>query len=71
MRGARVPAEPLLRKAVELLANDANVHYHLGLTYYRLGRKDDAIFALRRALQLDGKLPESAEIQKVLTELKS
>jgi Flp pilus assembly protein TadD len=64
-------AEPLLRKAVEVLANDASVHYHLGLTYYRLGRKDDAIFALRRSLQLDEKLPQAAEVQKILAELRS
>ncbi|PYN34212.1 MAG: hypothetical protein DME01_16255 [Candidatus Rokuibacteriota bacterium] len=36
-------AEPVLRKAAELGARIAPIHYHLGMTYYRLGRKEDAI----------------------------
>jgi cytochrome c-type biogenesis protein CcmH/NrfG len=39
------------------------------MTYYRLGRKDDAVLALRRALQLDPKLPEAAKIRETLAAL--
>jgi cytochrome c-type biogenesis protein CcmH/NrfG len=39
------------------------------MTYYRLGRKDDAVLALRRALQLDPKLPEAGAIEQLLTTL--
>src|SRR6266480_1172455 len=62
-------AEPLLRRAAEQLRNNAEVHYHLGMTYYRLGRKEDAGVALRRALQLDGKLPQAQEARTILKEL--
>jgi len=62
-------AEPLLRRAAEQLRNSAEVHYHLGMTYHRLGRKEDAGVALRRALQLDGKLPQAQEVRTILKEL--
>ena len=62
-------AEPLLRQAAEQLRNNARVHYHLGMTYYRLGRKEDAGVSLRRALQLNGKLPEAQEARIILKEL--
>jgi hypothetical protein len=39
------------------------------MTYYRLGKKEDAVFALRRSLQLDGKLAEADEVRRALTEL--
>jgi hypothetical protein len=39
------------------------------MTYYRLGRKEDAALALRRSLQLDEKLAEAPEIRQVLKEL--
>jgi hypothetical protein len=39
------------------------------MTYYRLGRKDDATAALRRSLQLDERLAESQQIRQVLKEL--
>jgi len=62
-------AEPILKKAVELGAKVAPIHYHLGMTYYRLGKKDDAIASLKRSLQLDEKLPDAAEARRVLKEL--
>jgi len=62
-------ARPLLRKAAEGLWTSGRVHYHLGLTDYHLGRKEDAVFSLRRALQLDDKAPEAKEARQVLSEL--
>ena len=69
-RGEYQQAEPLLKKASELAPKNATIFYHLGTTYYKLGRRDDATTALRRSLQIDDKIPQAAEIQMLLTELK-
>jgi uncharacterized protein HemY len=68
-RGEYAKAEPLLRKAAEELRNDPTVQYHLGMTYYKLGRKEDAATALRRTLQLDPKFTQGDEVRHVLKEL--
>lgn len=69
-RGEYTQAEPILRKANELAANDATIHYHLGLTYYRLGQKDQAATWLRRSLQSGGgNLAEASRIRDLLKEL--
>src|SRR5262249_1532444 len=62
-------AEPVFRKAVELGARTASTHYWLGMTYYRLGRKEDAIASLKRAPQLDGRVSDADEARRVLQEL--
>src|SRR5207237_8419769 len=62
-------AEPVLRKAAELGARIAPIHYHLGMTYYRLGRKEDAIASLKRSLQLDVQFSDADEARRVLREL--
>jgi Flp pilus assembly protein TadD len=59
-----------LKKATELATNDATSLYHLGLTYYKLGRPDDAAFALRRSLQLHATSPHAAEIRGLLADLR-
>jgi len=69
-RGEYKKAEPVLKKAVELVTNDGAFFYHLGMTYYKLGRRDDAASALGRSLQLDGTIPQAAAIRTVLDELK-
>ena len=69
-RGEYQQAEPLLKKASELVPKNATIFYHLGTTYQKLGKRDDAATALRRALQIDDRIPQAAEIQKLLTELK-
>ena len=58
-----------MKKAAELGARMAPVQYHLGMTYYRLGKKDEAIASLKRSLQLDDKFPDAAEARRVLKEL--
>ena len=53
-------------------ARMAPIHYHLGMTYYRLGRKDDAIASLKRSLQLgaqEGQFVDADEARRVLREL--
>jgi tetratricopeptide (TPR) repeat protein len=62
-------AEPVLKKAADLGAKIAPIHYHLGMTYYRLGKKEDAVASLKRSLQLDERFPEAAEARKVLKDL--
>jgi tetratricopeptide (TPR) repeat protein len=68
-RGAYDEAEPIIRKAAELANRSAPIQYHLGMTYYRLGKKDEAVLALRRALQVDPKFPEAARAREVLSML--
>src|SRR5437660_847148 len=62
-------AEPVLRRAAELGAKMAPIHYHLGMTYYRLGKQEDAIASLKRSLQLDGQFSDADEARRVLREL--
>ncbi len=62
-------AEPVLKRAAELGARIAPVHHHLGMTYYRLGKNEDAIASLKRSLQLDEKSTDAAEARRVLRQL--
>jgi Flp pilus assembly protein TadD len=68
-RGEYTQAEPILKKASELAANDATIQSHLGLTYYRLGQKDQAATWLRRLLQSGGNVAEANRIRDLLKEL--
>ena len=68
-RGEFAQAEPLFRKAAALAGSPVVIRYHLGMTYYRLGRRDDAVTTLRQALQLDPRSPEAVEARRVLEEL--
>jgi len=68
-RGAYVDAEKTLSRAADKAPNNATLRYHLGMTYYQLGRKEDAIASLKRSLQLDEKSTDAAEARRVLREL--
>jgi Flp pilus assembly protein TadD len=68
-RGEYAQAEPLLRQAAELSTKDAQIQYHLGLTYHRLGRKADAETWLRRSLQGGGRFAGAEEARQLLKEL--
>jgi tetratricopeptide (TPR) repeat protein len=68
-RGAYADAEKSLSRAVERAAGNGTIQYHLGMTYARLGRKADAVSALRRAAQLDPKLARSEKIEEMIKEL--
>jgi tetratricopeptide (TPR) repeat protein len=52
-----------LEEAVELEAGDPEINNHLGDAYWRVGRKDEALFQWRRVLTLkpDTKIKASAE----------
>jgi Flp pilus assembly protein TadD len=52
-----------LEEAVELEAGDPEINNHLGDAYWRVGRKDEALFQWRRVLTLkpDDKIKASAE----------
>ena len=62
-------AEKALIRAVERAPNNGTIRYHLGMTYARLGKKQDAVSALKRASQLDSKLSDSERINSVIKEL--
>ena len=68
-QGAYAEAEKSLSSAVERAAGNATMQYHLGMTFARLGKRADAVSALRRASQLDPKLAESQKIPDVIKEL--
>jgi tetratricopeptide (TPR) repeat protein len=68
-RGAYGEAQKFLSRAVELGAGNAAIQYHLGMTYAKLGRKSDAVWALRRAAALDAKLAQSEKIPEFLKDL--
>ena len=67
-RGEYDRAEPLFRQAAEIAVNNGTVQYHLGITYFRLGRRDEAATWLRRSLQ-DPRLAEAAQVRKLLQEI--
>jgi tetratricopeptide (TPR) repeat protein len=68
-RKAYPEAERLLAQAAERAPGDARVQYHLGMTYYRQGKRREALFALRRASQLDPALAERESLAPLLAEL--
>lgn len=55
---ARAEYEILLTEIPETFRTDPSVHGNIAVTYYRLGRLDDARAFARRALVLDGQFPE-------------
>jgi len=51
--GNYAKAVELLERAVELEAGDPDINNHLGDAYWRVGRRDEAMFQWRRVLTLD------------------
>jgi tetratricopeptide (TPR) repeat protein len=68
-RGSYADAEKSLALAVEKAPNNGTIRYHLGMAYARLGRKADAVSALRRATQLDPKLGQTEKIDDLIKQL--
>ena len=56
-------------RAVEREPRSALMQYHLGMTYYRLGKKNEAASALKRVAQLDPELAAREKVPDVLKEL--
>ena len=64
-------AETLLLQAAERAPSNGLIQFHLGMTYAKLGRKDDAASAFRRAVKLDPKLADREKIDQRIKELES
>ena len=64
--GEYAEAEPLLSRSLETLTDNAEVHYHLGMTRQQLGKTDDARQLLQKALELDPNFPGSDEARRVI-----
>jgi tetratricopeptide (TPR) repeat protein len=58
LRQGGAPALPALKRAVELLPQDAEVHLNLGIALAEAGRRDEAVASYRQALSLN---PASVE----------
>ena len=68
-QGQLTEAEQQFRLAVDLLPNEAMVHYHLGMVAHKQGRALEAMGALKRALLVNPQFDEAAAAQKLLREL--
>jgi len=68
-RGSWQHAAELMILAAERAPSDSAVRFHLGMTYAKLGRPQDAVSALRRAAQLDPKLAERENITQAIKDL--
>ena len=53
-KGTYYSARDLLETATKQSPDDASIHYHLGMTYSKLGRKADAVTQLKKAVALGG-----------------
>ena len=62
-------AVDLLEDAVKKMPQNPTFHYHLGLTYQKTNNRTRAKEHLERALQINPKYPQAAEIRKALSEL--
>ena len=51
-KGTYELARDLLEDATKAEPNNASIHYHLGLTYTKLGNKSDATTQLKKAADL-------------------
>jgi tetratricopeptide (TPR) repeat protein len=52
-KGTYLSARDLLEGALKQSPDNASMHYHLGMTYSKLGRKADAQTQLKKAISLD------------------
>ena len=68
-RGLHRRALGLLQESVEKRPENAEMHYHLGMTLFRLDDKEAAGRALAKALELDANFPGAQEARRVLEEL--
>jgi len=68
-RGAYGDAEKALAQAELSAPGNAQIKYHLGMTYAKLGKKNDAVSSLRRASQIDPKLAQAEKIADLIKEL--
>lgn len=69
LNGDYAKAVKLLERAKLLLGGNASVRYHLGMTYLKLDRGDEAKAELEQALKLLPDNQTAADIKKALAEL--
>lgn len=69
-RGVYERAVSLLRESAEKLNENAEVHYHLGMAYWKAGKPAEAKDALEKALKLNEQFPGVAEAKRTLAEIK-
>ena len=62
-------AESTLEPAVKLQPGNPSFHYHLGMIYDKLGKKDVAREELNRALRLEGSGKNRPAIEAALANL--
>ena len=68
-RGEFAWAANLLTESANNLPDYAEVHYHLGMAQYMMGREEASSRELKRALELDPQLPQRAEVEQRLAML--
>ena len=59
-----------LKEANEKITDNPIVRYHLGMAYYKDGKKEEAKQELKKALELDPKFPGAEEAKATLKEMK-
>ena len=62
-------AVPLFQQSLEKDPLNALTHFHLGMTYAKLGEDSKAIASLKKALTIDPKLSTGDEARRTLAEL--
>ena len=55
--------------SLEQLPDNAVVHYHLGMTYYKKGDKNSARIAIEKALSLNQEFDGADEARQILSNL--
>jgi tetratricopeptide (TPR) repeat protein len=68
-KGAYDSAVTQLEEAVKRDPQDANFHYHLGITYAKLGDNSKARAELQRALQMNPAIAQSTDIRQILAQV--
>ena len=68
-RGIYQHALTLIQESAEKLSGNAEVLYHLGMTHYKLGNREEARRALSEAMKRDGGFSGADEARSTLEEL--
>lgn len=68
-RGDYASAEGMFKQALERDPKDASMHYHLGLTYEKLGETSLARTELQQVLTLDPKFKDAEKVHAALAQL--
>jgi Flp pilus assembly protein TadD len=68
-RGIYTRAITYLQEAREKSPNNAIIHYHLGMAYYKNGEGAKAKEELKRSLELDPKFPGADEAKATFQKL--